>query len=121
MRAEIWAVLAGFELAIRYNCLKIIVESDSLAVISKLKVLQVDDKPVCNLLQKIGRVLCHFSSIEFVHVYREANSCADALANYSLVQEEDRVEFDSPPVIVNSLLFSDCMGTVYPRLVLIQE
>ncbi|KAK4276187.1 hypothetical protein QN277_019161 [Acacia crassicarpa] len=120
MRAEVWAVLTGLELAIKYNCNRVVVESDSVVVVSILKAMQVDDAPVPKIVQQIGSVFCHFCSIAFVHVYREANSCADAMANYSFMQADIRVVFDRPPV-VNRLLLNDYMGIAYPRLVLIQE
>ena len=50
------------------------------------------------------------------HVYREANSCADWLANLGRLQDVDFVLHSSPPVDLVSFVMADCQGVFSKRL-----
>lgn len=51
------------------------------------------------------------------HIFREANKCADVLANLGFELYMAKVEFDSPPSIVQQVMFDDFRGISFPRLV----
>ncbi|KAI9092319.1 hypothetical protein K1719_027819 [Acacia pycnantha] len=59
--------------------------------------------------------------LQVVHTYREGNRCADKLANISFGLRVVNCSFVSPPQEVVSLLYSDFVGNVFPRAVLIHE
>ncbi|KAK4273561.1 hypothetical protein QN277_021939 [Acacia crassicarpa] len=119
IKAEVWAVLSGMELAFHYKFDKIIVESDCTAVVSLLTDLQNVGTAKSMLLKHRGSFLRKFSNVVFSHVYREGNFCADSLANLSLVQEEYKAILLNPPQSVIRYLYRDCLGIVYPRVILI--
>ncbi|KAK4255866.1 hypothetical protein QN277_008804 [Acacia crassicarpa] len=115
IQAELWAVISGLELASGLQIQNIIVESDSSAVVELMHKLIVGEDTEVSLLTEIRWALNLFKRIKISHVYREGNSCADALANYSFVQKELKVIFALPPVCVTSCLYRDNVGIAYPR------
>ena len=60
------------------------VESDSCVVINRLNDVQVHDKLESKLMGPIRRTVLRFVDVVFVHILREGNCCADALAKHSL-------------------------------------
>ncbi|KAL2946825.1 hypothetical protein AAZX31_20G037600 [Glycine max] len=54
---------------------------------------------------------------EKVHIYREANGCADAIANATHNSQGDVVMFEQSPNILSTLLFADVVGVSTPRLI----
>ena len=115
IKAELKAVLTGLELAAGLSFDNICVECDSLSVIHLLINLQVDDAAESSFMVDISDVLKRFSRVKFMHRFRKGNACADALANYSFVQEEAYSVFVKPPQVLDLLLLYDCMGLSYPR------
>lgn len=114
IKAELWAVLCGLELALSFNFQQIIVESDSSIVISLLKREKEDEYSNCGLLSDIFLLLNKFAEVKVSHVFREGNSCADCLASLSFKQKEIHVNFKSPPLHVCNLLYKDEMGVSHP-------
>ena len=70
------------------------------------------------LLHDCRSLLARFTQAQVVHVFREANKCADFLARRGCSMREDFVIFDAPPStdLVN-LLVSDVNGQSDMRLV----
>lgn len=121
LKAELWAVLTGLELALCKYFDSVIVECDSSAVVYMLNNLQISDDAETRLLAEINTAMKKFSRIMFVHMYREGNRCADALANVSFDQEEMFVMFDSPPIGIDCLLYREHVGVSYPRFIFDSE
>lgn len=65
------------------------------------------------MLSAIGQEVNKFSRVMFVHVYRDGNVSADALANFSFVQEE--MVFDKPPVVLIGFC-SWMYGCIVPKI-----
>lgn len=120
IKAELWAVLTGLQLAVNLHMSQLIVESDLIVVIQLLKCLQegMEETDGMRLLSDIGRELSKLSMLKFVHVYRESNSSADSLAYYSFAQEDLFAVFDKPPDCLYMPLFQDVMGVTHPRSIL---
>ncbi|EEF49108.1 nucleic acid binding protein, putative [Ricinus communis] len=78
--AELSGVHKGLALAWHYGVLKLKVEIDSLYVVQLLKGIKV----VCNynglLISNIRQYLNREWEVSIVHIYRESNFAADALA-----------------------------------------
>lgn len=51
------------------------------------------------------------------HVYKEANKCADVLANLGCDLAESMMIYEKPPVQVEQLLIVDVLGVSTPRLI----
>jgi len=99
---------------------KIILKSDSsLAVdlITKNKI--VIDKNY-NLIMQARELLAKEWDIQVLHVYREANSMADWLANYGLTRsffDRFSIYFNDPPAGLYCFLYYDLIGSTLPRLI----
>ena len=86
MEAEFKALLNGLDLVERYGLLssKILIESDSLVLVQSVMgtfgCAWTCWKILCQIREKIGRM-----EFQLRHVFREANSVADSLANQAVV------------------------------------
>lgn len=65
------------------------------------------------MISVIQRLINNDWQVYFCHVNRQANYCADALANLACGLEEDYVIFDHPKL----LLLADVSGVSTPRLI----
>jgi hypothetical protein len=54
-----------------------------------------------------------------LHTYREANQCADVLANMRRNMDDGCVYFDFCPSNISRLLLVDVLGTATPRMILL--
>jgi hypothetical protein len=57
--------------------------------------------------------------VEVRHTYREANKCADALANYGCMSRADSQFFTCCPNFIKDLFDADNLGISTPRLILL--
>ena len=87
--AELQALLLGLELAVDLGCSSLIVESNSVTVISWVTLNCVSYWDYAYLIARI-RHLCSMCSVQLCHVYREANKAADYLANWACTHQEVR-------------------------------
>jgi hypothetical protein len=55
--------------------------------------------------------------VEILHVYREANKCADALANIGYTLDYEIEFYEDCPPHISELCIDDRMGFTTPRLV----
>jgi hypothetical protein len=55
--------------------------------------------------------------VKICHSYREANACADALANLGCDHDPGLHMYDQCPPRVSSLLLADVMGITTPRVI----
>ncbi|PNX90804.1 ethylene responsive transcription factor 1b [Trifolium pratense] len=79
--AELWGVLEGLRLVRRLGFNKVELNIDSQAVVQAIKSNCSNSLVGGSLLKQIWRLLEIDWEVEVSHVYREANKCADALAN----------------------------------------
>lgn len=57
----------------------------------------------------------HFSDVWVCHIYREANAAADFMAKLGSSAVMGFVLYEESPPGISSILFNDCIGTVFPR------
>lgn len=111
MCAELGAIRSGLELAWSRGFTKLLVESDSLSTISILKRTEpANSKWVRHHIDAIWDLLRKPWCVRFVHVYREANKCADWLANYAITMPVGMHVLDAAPLGRSSLLLADIIG-----------
>jgi ribonuclease HI len=79
--AELWGVLEGLWCVRRLGFLKIELHIDSIAVVQVVKERRVNSSLGNALARQIWKLLDLDWTVEIAHTYREANKCADALAN----------------------------------------
>lgn len=81
MKAEAWAVFEGVRLAASSRVSKLEIETDSLILASSLMSVNGCPVEIMNLVDAISSSLAGFRDWKVAHVWREANSCADVMAN----------------------------------------
>jgi hypothetical protein len=70
-----------------------------------------------NIMRKIHNLLNLNWEVQLTHIYREANRCADILANMGSKLEVDMMIYHEPPLAVRQILFDDFRGVSIPRMV----
>jgi hypothetical protein len=55
--------------------------------------------------------------VKINHVFREANKCADMLANMGCEDQCRTVFLENPPYRVAQIVEEDCRGVSFPRLI----
>jgi ribonuclease HI len=115
--AELWGVLEGLTQVYRMGFRKVELEIDSEAVVSVLKNGCSKSSSGCSLLKRIWHLLAKDWVVEISHIYREANHCADALANLGCSHDSHLRVFDSCPSFMKDLYNLDLLGNSTPRLI----
>jgi hypothetical protein len=69
----------------------------------------------CTLMKKIYKTLEDFQEVRIIHVFREANRCADMLANMGCSNTTGSiVYFEHPPAEVIQIVDDDYRGVSFP-------
>ncbi|KAI8523423.1 hypothetical protein RHMOL_Rhmol13G0072400 [Rhododendron molle] len=103
LKAELWALRDGLSLAKDENIKKLEIEVDSMTL--------------GNLLFDCRLLMQGFEEVSITHIYREANRCADALANDAPVSVGDLYIYPVIPSCISNFLYADLIGVSYPRIV----
>jgi hypothetical protein len=90
---------------------------DSEAVVRVLKNRSTMSSAGISLLKQIWKLLEMDWVVETSHTYREANKCADALANYGCSLDYEVVFFDVCPPQVQDMYQYDLLRLSSPRLI----
>lgn len=108
--AELLAIFQGIKLALDNGYNQIIIESDSKEAVDYLRRGIITSCAFSTLLSDIFRLMSVMEDIKIVHVYREANKVADALAKWGLNQETPTHYFDVVPDFCKTVLLADRAG-----------
>jgi hypothetical protein len=65
-------------------------------------------------MKKIYKVLVEFQEVRITHVFREANRCADMLANMGCSNTDNIIYFEYPPAEVIQIVDDDYRGVSFP-------
>ena len=114
--AEAWALRDGLVLCNQMKVSKVIVESDAKAVVDALNNRGSHNSAFSPLFNDCRQLASNIPQVVFRHIYREANSCVDRLANLRRLQQLDFVLHSSPPVDLASFVLADCQGVYSKRL-----
>jgi ribonuclease HI len=115
--AELWGVVEGLRYAYRLGFKQIELNIDSEAVVRVIKNGTSNSAMGSSLLKHIKNLLAMDWIVEISHTYREANKCADVLANIGCSLSYDVVFYDSCPDNISDIYVSDTQGSSTPRLV----
>lgn len=115
--AELWALRDGLHMAAMQNTHYLIVELNALAVVQLMK-SSIANLSLEPLLTNCRLLLKKFPHLRVEHVYREANKCADALANIGSNSNVPFILFAYPPPVVDRLCTLDIEGAFCNRLIL---
>jgi ribonuclease HI len=115
--AELWGVLEGLKHAKRLNFRAVELHIDSLVVVQNITAKRSNNIVGRTLVERIRKHIDLDWEVVVHHSYREANFCADALANHGCLMEHGSVFFTACPSKFSHLLLADVMGIATPRLV----
>lgn len=115
--AELWGVLDGLLIARDRGFSKIDVQVDSMIVMNQLSNSGPVSVSGAALVNRIRALLSLYWEVRFSHCYREANSCADAMASIGCNQEVILCLYEFPPAIVSPLWLADFIGVSTPRVI----
>ena len=91
-------------------------ELDAKVVVSLITSTGGSNKPCLPLLNDCRYLLSRFLQTRVVHVFREGNRCADALARMGSNMVEEFLVFDNPPSPdVLYFVNMDVVGVLYNR------
>nr|WMB96843.1 reverse transcriptase [Solanum melongena]WMB97160.1 reverse transcriptase [Solanum aethiopicum] len=116
-KAELYAIYSGLSLAWSQGYRKVILESDSLVAVSKILQPLKDSDPLFSIIHACKELLHRNWSVSIVHVYREANTCADRMANLAHKGPFDLSLLLQPPSYLAPYLQEDLLGVSRPRSV----
>ena len=95
---------------------RLVVELDAKVVVNLITSTGGANKPYLPLLNNCRYLLSRFLQTQVVHVFREGNRCADALARLGSSMAEEFLVFDNPPSPdVLYFVNTDAAGVLYNR------
>jgi ribonuclease HI len=115
--AELWGVLEGLRYVRRMGYTAVELNVDCVSVEKTIKEGVTDSRLGRALVNKIRRLLEMDWNVVVSHSYREANRCADALANIACSLDYNLKIYESCPTQIRHLLLADIMGIATSRLI----
>ncbi|GAU36544.1 hypothetical protein TSUD_277500 [Trifolium subterraneum] len=115
--AELWGLFHGLRIARSQGIGKLIVQSDSVVIVKSLQTGSEGSATGWMLFKKIKQLLTLNWEVRIIHVYREANSCADIMAGQGCSLQGDEEIYSNPPTVVLQCVSNDARGVSFPRLV----
>lgn len=114
--AELWGACLGCKLALSSSASKVCLELDCLDLVKILNDTSLNSLHHQGpLIDSCRFYLSHFDSFKVLHVMREGNQCADALASYALSSKCNFISLDlCPAPFVCCKLFADILGIQTP-------
>ena len=114
MKSERGAI-HGLHLAWELSVSRVILEMDNQCLVDMLLNKSTCPLRSLPLIQEIKCLLQRSWTVEIVHVFREANKCADHLASLASAHPVGVHTLQVPPDSVKSLLFYDTIGVAFSR------
>ncbi|KAL9453332.1 hypothetical protein AB3S75_009020 [Citrus x aurantiifolia] len=115
--AELWGLYQGLLLAWETGIKWLMVEVDSLCVTQMISKHVVVPNVSYALVVAVRDLLNRNWQVCLTHIYREANSVADFMANMALSLPSGMHLFSSPPMGTYSAILQDMIGVAKPRIV----
>ena len=98
LNAELWGVRQGLKVARELGLSNVILQTDAAVVVTLLTTgMDYAGHPLGVLLEDCKRLIVSFSNLTVKHVFREANKCADKLANLAHGVDQGIIDLVSPP------------------------
>lgn len=101
---EVLTNRAGFELAVERGFHNVIVESDSLQLITALNGSSMDLSPLRLIIEDAKTLLWSIAEVSATYIRRQANNVAHRLTRFGLHSRVDCTWIDDPPIIIWDLL-----------------
>lgn len=110
LEAEAWALLKGIQLAVHHGYNKVIFETDSSTITDFIKSTRQPSIAAHNILEACKRELRNFESWQIIHIAREQNKVADAIAKHASRLTKGVHILHNPPEEIIGLLEDDIIG-----------
>ncbi|KAL9419174.1 hypothetical protein AB3S75_037017 [Citrus x aurantiifolia] len=117
LMAELWGLYQGLLLAWEAGIKRLLAEVDSLCVTQLISKQVVVPNEFYALVGAIREIISRNWQVVITHIYREANSAADFMANTAHSYPQGLHLFSSPPVGIFSIIVQDLLGVTKPRLI----
>ena len=114
--AELWALRDGLNIASEMGVNNLIIELDALSIVLLMN-NEAENIMMEPLLSDCRSLLKQIPNKHVLHVYREANQCADVLAKLGAQSDSHFVVFCNPLPMVENLLAFDKGSMFCNRLV----
>lgn len=105
--AELWGLYQGLNLAWNIGISHLLVEVDSYCVVQMTAKQATVPNAYYPLMVAIREILSRNWQVSITHIYREANSAADFMANMALSVPIGLHSFPNPPVGIYSIISQD--------------
>lgn len=115
--AELWGVMEDLNLARAKGYRNVVLNLDLDIVVRILQGHALANTSGASLIMRIKKLLTIDWNVCVSHIFREANKCADVLANLGCEVGSHLVIFERLPVQLAQVLLADVMGVSTPRLV----
>ena len=115
IQAELWAIRHALRLTKEKGWVAVILESDCQDAIDRITAEDEGENHPCRTLIQDCKNLIKEVSPKIQHVLREANRCADKLAQLGKNQHERLVKVLVPPMELLGDLKADMEGVAFPR------
>jgi ribonuclease HI len=115
--AELWGIYEGLNLAHRRGVTRLEIRTDSQVIAHSLQNKTNGSIMGGTLIRKIRDLLNGPWEVRIIQVYREANRCADMLANMGSEGTSGIEFFVNPPDRVMQIVRDDIRGVSVPRLI----
>ncbi|KAF7838057.1 putative ribonuclease H protein [Senna tora] len=110
LQAELYAIANGLEVAWSLGFRKVVIESDSLTAVNLLKTPVRSTHPCAAILFRIQTLSAQDWLVSCVHVLREGNMAADAVAAHALTMLDNLAVFTMAPAFLTRWLKHDSDG-----------
>nr|POE53032.1 putative ribonuclease h protein [Quercus suber] len=114
--AEIWALRDGLMVCRQMNLPAIIIEIDAKALADALRNPKYSNSVISPLFDDCKYLISQLPHVRINHIFREANKCADRLANSGYTQDLEFIMHSVPPVDLVSFVEADYHGVPCNRL-----
>ncbi|XP_074318299.1 uncharacterized protein LOC141655100 [Silene latifolia] len=108
---EAKAAFLGLQMARQMGIESVILESDSLVLVTLLKTRKVENSNLGNVVQGILRLSEEFGSCAFSFVKRNGNKAAHSMAHYSPLDYSTRIWVASCPELIADIVSADFMSS----------
>ena len=98
------------------NACAVLVELDAKSLVDALNNSSYCNSVISPLLDDCKLLMVQTPQIRIKHTYREANKCADRLANLGLFQSVNFLVHSDPPIELIPLIEADLRGACCNRL-----
>ena len=114
--AEVWALRNGLILCHQMKLPAIYVELDAKSLVDALSNPSYNNLVISPIFDDCKLLISKIPLVRIKHIFREANICANCLANSGHSQALDFVILSAPPVELSSCVEADCIGVSCNRL-----